>query len=754
MENTSALSLSGTWLQQRQNDPACSYLITRLVLPILAAIDTVVCLTLTCTIVPLFFWGTDHLKNCAASITLLFQSLFCSLENVGLNYERPYLNSDIPIQHFILNPNRYDSKYLDRNLNLKNPRLQQAVLFAGWNPSFGKKFLENEKNESFEEHLLSFITSHPNIPINQENVARQLAGQVASKDFINKVVLIGKSQNWAKVFSEKGQKLNKNTTPDLMKNYKQYGRVFVLRFLSDHADELQIIAHTDLELASKIINNSPGIDSAAQDFIFKNPNFPHLHPKAASLIIEKMRPRSIVKNLVILQNTRSYDWAKIFIAARSSLTSTECCFLVADSNIYGPSFVLQTLVRCNIRGAEQLNETHLTPLSKFLSPSNHLNLEARVIEVIKTNVKLDDQEKKIIAEFLIGLADCKKVINGESIVTFITNHCLTDWFDILIKCEIDLEQITPDHIKNLLHFFVAYISKMPALENVIFDLIVEALIELDYAVLNKIEPKFFEDLNESQREKLQGKLDKFDSAAIVVFKLLLQYKFKPDNLIISEEDCKGCSLLLFCYLNYQPIEFEFIFKFNPHFSEADQQIFSQFPLEVRKACIKKTFWLIPQVFSWFLKNGKFDKETYTNLLEELVSLTDQVFETLQGLGENQKNQFFNQIATPLNMQSNFIKVGQAYTNHLKMMELFGRINCWKVAIPMNVYAHVHFEEQNYHFSCQSAVQNKTNQLIKNAYRTKPEIYQQFMAKDVFEMVLDYLFYERPNVKKLDDQEEE
>lgn len=105
----SASSLSGRWLMhvQKESETLRRPYITAVALPILAALDTIICVSLTCTIVPLIFLGKQHLKNTIAAVVLLAKSFFFKYNSAPqvrlFDFDRPYLSGMKPINRLILN---------------------------------------------------------------------------------------------------------------------------------------------------------------------------------------------------------------------------------------------------------------------------------------------------------------------------------------------------------------------------------------------------------------------------------------------------------------------------------------------------------------------------------------------------------------------------------------------------------------------------------------------------------------------------
>lgn len=167
----SASSFAGQWVTLRnysnthphKKDP----MVTALVLPILAALDVAICLTLTCTVIPLLFLGKRHLKNTIAAIVVLVQSLvFRNVKKYEFDFATPYLSDELLVKSMILNYKKYNYdlekvifEQLKKAPNLP-PRLQAAILMP---TAASAKFLRENLSVDVIIHEISKSPSAANV---------------------------------------------------------------------------------------------------------------------------------------------------------------------------------------------------------------------------------------------------------------------------------------------------------------------------------------------------------------------------------------------------------------------------------------------------------------------------------------------------------------------------------------------------------------------------------------------------------------
>lgn len=288
----STFSLSGRWMLGEANR---SNRITWLVLPVFAALDAAICLTLTCMIVPLCVLGKDHLKNTVGAICTLVRALFFIKPKFDCN--RPYLLSGIPIDQMIANHKYYGKQLVQKLCHEADGN--KVALFARWDVEFASK-LYGQKLD-YPKALLSFISSHKFIRDEHVGLAKKLLSLAKDyEDLLPKIIEM-QAYEWIELNPQ-----NKDWVQGLILNFQVFGEEIVKKQCqgmhalvgnrSEKTEKAFLFAKVSPNFAARFLRNEwPDFESALLEFS-------RLYPKSNN-VLEK----TTFKQLALLYNR---EWKK------------------------------------------------------------------------------------------------------------------------------------------------------------------------------------------------------------------------------------------------------------------------------------------------------------------------------------------------------------------------------------------------------------------------------------------------------------
>lgn len=320
----SVSSYAGQWAIKSQASHR-SPLITKLVLPILAALDVTICVGLTCCIIPLHWLGKEHLSNTVGAIVVFVGSFFHLIGCVGMpqfDLKKSYLNGRTPIQQMILNHKKVGSgrvQQLCQRIGGRNP----ALIIAQWDIEFAAKCLREKPNEN--QMLQQFIATHQAIPEDKRALAQQLV-LIAEKaaGLLDHVITKVDSADWAALLVDSGHTVEEASLMHMIKHSNRYAARVIQSQLNKRQQfqgrsAAELVANWDIDFARTILNDHVRpLEANILDFIKKYPKIPKLYEKIAvellSLIYHEPRWKDDQGNYISTYVVRNLllDWAQQF----------------------------------------------------------------------------------------------------------------------------------------------------------------------------------------------------------------------------------------------------------------------------------------------------------------------------------------------------------------------------------------------------------------------------------------------------------
>lgn len=342
----SACSLSATWILSGQNrENPRSKIVTAIALPIFAALDCLICISLTCLIVPVYYLGKDHIRNSVAAIKLFVQSLFGKLPT-KFDLRRPYLNSAIPMQHLILRYDLYGKEVVKQQCKKfihyfypPDSKLEQAGDFAEHDPEFACSYLKS--NVPYDQALCDFIIQYPEV---DSNLVQRLIVNCRDKAKIHSVIVNHQRNLWLKAYLIR-EEFDPKPFYELIVHHDQHDTDKLLKFLnvvvnSKWTDFYVLVAVWDIKLAQEFLLNNLTRDEEFLKFMVAHPNIPADKLPLAKNIFSIHKPE-----FEEIFKLGLADWLKLYLNTFELASFPKGWFLtLPNSNIGQPLETAKVLI--------------------------------------------------------------------------------------------------------------------------------------------------------------------------------------------------------------------------------------------------------------------------------------------------------------------------------------------------------------------------------------------------------------------------